>query len=421
MQTAINNIVETYGVVMVAAAGNHNAFEIYAEDDSGNSILIDHTETPISYDYPASLDHVISVSGVNHWYTMDAYPNTDYDEVLGTYYRYIEDSVSPYVNNPTNSMSPYGIYINPWIFEVGFAMLTLNENVDILAPGYQLLSYSKMAYDCIDAPNPDINTNLLNGKYTSSTSQATPYVTGTIGLMFTVDECLTPTEVESILKLTAKDIESNPMNVPFAGYIGAGKLETGNAVEFVNEMNKTDGVAVIKDHLFYRFNFAINRFQNHLTLDNVAFVEDASVTFKAKNTIELIKNVTLIPNSNSFIDLEIDSKIDKVCNYTPPIPPDSEPTNPNPTTPTDSNNGTPTDHDVRLSPNPTRAVFSIELDYDDDEVVEVILHNAMGQQVLHVILNEQENINVTHLDTGIYSVKIFTLHNHIFSKQLIKF
>ncbi|WP_298900966.1 S8 family serine peptidase [uncultured Psychroserpens sp.] len=417
-QEAINEIVDGYDVVLVAAAGNRNSFEIW----SGNS-LIGHSNTPVHYEYPASLDNVISVSSVNHWYTLNEYPDTEFDtefELNGDkYYRFMEDAVSPYVKDPENvDESPYGIYINPWHPEVGFPMHTLNESIDILAPGYQVFGYPKIIYDCVGDLDPDENPIHQSGKYGSGTSAAAPFVTGTIGLMYTVDQCLTSKEVEAILKLTAKDVESNPINSPFIGHIGAGKLETGNAVEFVNEMNKSDGDVKIKNHIFYRYNFDISRFENDLSLENVEFIEDAKVTFKAKNIIDLSGEVTLEPNINGFIDLGIDNDIENRCNYMPPIPPD-----PDPIDPVDPGHGNdePTDEDVMLSPNPARDYFIVELNYDDDQVSQVLIYNSLGVQIMDVALDGQQEINVSSLNSGIYSVKIFTFQGYVFSKQLIKY
>lgn len=419
-QEAVNEIVEEYDVVLVAAAGNRNSFEIW----SGNT-LIGYSNTPIHYEYPASLDNVISVSSVNHWYTLSEYPDTEFDtefELNGDkYYRFIEDSVSPYVKDPENvNESPHGIYTNPWHPEVGFPMHTLNESVDILAPGYQVFGYPKIIYDCVGDLDPDVNAIHQSGKYGSGTSSAAPFVTGTIGLMYTVDQCLTSKEVEAILKLTAKDVESNSVNSNFVEYIGAGKLEAGDAVEFVNEMNAFDGDVKIKDHVFYRYNFDIRRFEHDLSLENVEFIEESTVTFKAKNSIDLIDEVTLDPNINGYIELGIDSDIENRCDYVPPIPPDPDPVDPDPVDP-NPGNGEPTDEDVILAPNPARDYFTVELNYDDDQVTQVLIYNSLGVQIMDVVLDGQQEINVSSLNSGIYSVKIFTFQGYVFSKQLIKY
>jgi hypothetical protein len=54
--------------------------------------------------------------------------------------------------------------------------------------------------------------------------------------MLSVNGCLYPNEVDNILKLTSKDVEQLSFNQIFQGQIGAGVLDAGDAVTFVNEM-----------------------------------------------------------------------------------------------------------------------------------------------------------------------------------------
>lgn len=90
-----------------------------------------------------------------------------------------------------------------------------NSSVDLSAPGY------------------DVAITVAPGWYVTGngTSFAAPYVTGTIGLMLSLDPCLTPEEVEEILKITADDIGS--LNPNYAGGLGAGRLNAKAAVEYV--------------------------------------------------------------------------------------------------------------------------------------------------------------------------------------------
>jgi len=93
-----------------------------------------------------------------------------------------------------------------------------NAAVDLCAPGY------------------DVALTIAPGVYMTGngSSFAAPYVTGTIGLMLSLRPCLTATEVENILKLTAVDIYGQ--NANYQGMLGAGRLDAGAAIEHVFNM-----------------------------------------------------------------------------------------------------------------------------------------------------------------------------------------
>ena len=87
-----------------------------------------------------------------------------------------------------------------------------NSSVDICAPGYDVaLSIDPTTY--------------LTG---NGTSFAAPYVTGTVALMLAVNPCLTPDDVETILKTSAVNIDA--LNPSYAGTLGAGRLDAAAAV-----------------------------------------------------------------------------------------------------------------------------------------------------------------------------------------------
>ena len=88
-----------------------------------------------------------------------------------------------------------------------------NASVDICAPGYDVaLSTSPGAY--------------LTG---NGTSFAAPMVSGTVALMLSANACLTPEQVEDILKATAVNIDA--MNPQYVGMLGAGRLNAAAAVQ----------------------------------------------------------------------------------------------------------------------------------------------------------------------------------------------
>jgi hypothetical protein len=128
--------------------------------------------------YPAALNHVISVSSVG--------PNDNHE-------RYIGNPASTHQHNAT---------------------------VDICAPGY------------------DVALTIAPGNYLTGngTSFAAPYVSGTIALMLAVNSCLTPEEIEFILKETAVNIDD--LNPAYAGRLGAGRMDAAAAVLMASTFNK---------------------------------------------------------------------------------------------------------------------------------------------------------------------------------------
>lgn len=133
---------------------------------------------PTGLVYPAAVDGVISVTSVGPWDNHESIPG-----------------------NPNTTHQH-------------------NAQVDICAPGYNIAGTNYPG-------------NYLTG---SGTSFAAPYVSGTIGLMLSLRPCLTREEVIDILSITAKDIY--PLNAAdYDGLLGAGRLDAGAALEYVNSYN----------------------------------------------------------------------------------------------------------------------------------------------------------------------------------------
>ncbi|MFM7710517.1 MAG: S8 family serine peptidase [Ferruginibacter sp.] len=88
-----------------------------------------------------------------------------------------------------------------------------NDRVDLSAPGYGV------------AVNP------IEGWYfnSSGTSFAAPYVSGTAGLMLSINPCLSRKDIDSILRLSSVNIDA--LNPAFTGKIGAGRLNAFAAVQ----------------------------------------------------------------------------------------------------------------------------------------------------------------------------------------------
>jgi hypothetical protein len=88
-----------------------------------------------------------------------------------------------------------------------------NQSVDICAPGHNV--------PLTAAPGWYL--------YSSGTSFAAPYVTGTVGLMVAANPDITNDEIDSILRVSATNIDS--LNPAYVGKIGAGRLNSAEAVQ----------------------------------------------------------------------------------------------------------------------------------------------------------------------------------------------
>lgn len=128
--------------------------------------------------YPASYEHVISVTSIG--------ASNNHEKVIG---------------NPSTTHQH-------------------NNMVDICAPGY------------------DVYLTTTNGSFLtgSGSSFAAPYVSGTIGLMLSVNPCLSFEQVESILKATADTIVYG-VNPLYVGGLGAGRLDAAKAVDLAKKYN----------------------------------------------------------------------------------------------------------------------------------------------------------------------------------------
>lgn len=155
--------------------------------------------------YPAAYDHVMSVSseGWQGTYGVDVW------NVQGVHEGTIGNSVANCYQN--------------------------NSRVDILAPALQV---GGLYYDPTD---PSLHYTWSNGW---GTSFASPLVTGTAALMVAENSCLSPYQIEYLLKQSADEsILSYPENQPYAGELGSGGLRAGIALSYTeNGKNDPNGI-----------------------------------------------------------------------------------------------------------------------------------------------------------------------------------
>jgi len=279
-ETAQAAIDEMYanGTVIVASAGNKDWLVT-----KGNLLY-----------YPASYDKVISVSS-----GMYKHENLE-DNIL------ISPKGNPYAANirgyigRTVGFKGHDTKKEAHIYPVSVA--TLNREVDLLAPTVGLFAYSRY-----------VLKDELWYSPSETTSGASPQVSGTIGLMLSLYPCLPIDEVESILKMTAMNVDHIPANRAFEGNYGAGMLQTGGAVKMVHDLYSTEEVTYIENQQFTRWNFKITAHSKEVVLRNQKFTENATLEITAKNSIVIGQNTVLKPNEEGSIHLKIDLDLNKEC------------------------------------------------------------------------------------------------------------
>ncbi|PVW16295.1 S8 family peptidase [Marixanthomonas spongiae] len=278
-QTAQDSINEMYknGTIVVAAAGN---------DDWSK------TKGKKRY-YPASYENVISVASVS--YKHDKVEENIKLSKKGNHYA---ENIKGFLGRTVGFRDKENLK-EPFSYPV--SLTTLNPDVDLVAPSSGQFRISKwMLEDEIEY-------------IWEASSPTAPLVTGTIGLMFSLYPCLPPDEVESILKLTAWNIDSIGDNIKYKGNYGAGALQTGDAVEMVYQMAAEDETVTIDNQNFSRWDFKLTTYSKKTILKNQRFTDAATFNLTSKNQIVLSENTILKPNTEGSIHLKIDPTLEKEC------------------------------------------------------------------------------------------------------------
>lgn len=420
-QAAINYLVNELKVVLVAGAGNQSSYQTNTDwyCEATNNSLTGPAYTGMRYGFPANFDNVISVSSVYH--------KPAYTLPLNTSTPPLSHIVSPTgvdcyelrgaigTVDGTNSSNPVGVLFNGWprycnigqsnqylsspngLCDAGH---TKNPQVDILAP-----THDTFKFWLFTGPGHPI---VYAG---GGTSGSTPRVAATAALMLSVNSCLYPKDVEAILKLTTWDVEHSPINQIYAGNIGAGALNTGNAVVFVNEMKKTNGIAKIKNHIFDRFDFTLDKINNKLSIENVTLRDNCKADFTARNEIRILPGSRFSPNTVGKVNLKINSAMDISC--TPIVYPKMASASDN------NNNSIPK---MILYPNPNNGsfdLFNINFEEFGSNNLNVSVFDINGRKLYESKLskNDEAHFNIGNLATGVYILKL----NSNYKSEEIKF
>lgn len=435
-QMVVDSLVNHYKVILVAAAGNRSSYQTTTDYfcEGGSQTAPYYTGT--QFGFPASYNGVISVSSVAHKYpltlplqtTSPTYccPSPTGIQCYGGFQGQFGGTING--NDPNN---PFVVLYNGWpqgcdvpnyiTSPNGLTKShTSNPYVDILAPTastFRFDLFSETLANPLDPLSPHTYPIVYTG---GGTSGAAPRVSGTVALMLSVYDCLTPNEADSILKLTTKDVEAiTALNAIFQGQIGAGALDTGDAVEFVNEMKKINGNAVIDNHIFNRFNFKLDKINNNLKIENVTFRDNCTAEFTAKNQIQVKGNSNTVfkPNATGLVTLKINPNISITC--TPVVLPKVA---------TGSNIEDSNNSSIVLYPNPNNGTFELSIkdipEFKNSEV-NINVFDINGRLVYQNDININSNtsstipLSLTNIASGIYFVKVSN-NSHAETLKFIK-
>ncbi len=344
------------GVVVVGSAGNNN------------------TGDPTDYIYPAAFKNVISVSAIAHK-----------TQNVGSFNMVKDNHSILYQGEPL-------VYQH-------------NDSVDIVAPAYRILSALPLA------------TSTSSYYYETGTSFASPMVSGTVGLMFDVNYCLDPKEVETILKLTAVKIDTLPQNIQYHGKLGAGKLDAYEAVKMAKDMADATGTVEVKNRILYRpwfYKLETAPYEIKMTNNNVT--GGSKLKFKARNNIEILSG-DYYPDTSGYIDLSIDNTLALDC---PPSPISSVTFSQK--TKTKINNiseGILEENRILVFPNPSKDLINI---VNKESLKEVSIIDISDKIYYHLsnINTKEISIDISNFDSGIYFLKLKRKTGEISVKKIIR-
>jgi len=255
IDTLYQEIREEYNAIVVFGAGNSNS------NACGNN----NPSFPAGYEVNLA---VTSVGHINDYGTQGA-PSNNWKDV---HEEIIGDSLSAHKHHPI---------------------------IDICAPGYNVSSTDIMG-----------SGGLSGGNYRGfwGTSFAAPQVTGTLGLIFSVNPCLSADEAVDILLNNADNsIYNITENQRYLGRLGAGRLDVYASVNAAAESATTylDGVTLsgaqdIED------NYAIR------VVNNVTIASGANIGFITRKEVTIDKNFTVPLGATLTIDVDVNNTIS--CN-----------------------------------------------------------------------------------------------------------
>ncbi|WP_321289128.1 S8 family serine peptidase [uncultured Sunxiuqinia sp.] len=221
--------------------------------------------------YPGSYSANIDVTSVGHIHDVGSSQSPFDNNWKDVHEEAIGDSLSAHKHHPT---------------------------IDICAPGYNVSTTDIMG------------SGINNGNYANDwgTSFAAPQVSATLGLIISVNPCLSADEAEAILLDNADaSIYNIPENAHYIGRLGAGRLDVYAAVNAAAESATTylqnltlTGNQNIED------NYAIR------VVDNVTVASGASINMITRKEVTIDKNFEVVSGAELTIDVDVNNTIS--CN-----------------------------------------------------------------------------------------------------------
>lgn len=361
-QLAINEIHEN-GTVIVVAAGNGIG--------TGYGPGSTPCANPNKFFFPASYNHVISVTSVGAQDIGYIYPPNG--EQRGW---------RDYLVTPANSTNTHQI----------------NSKVDIAAIGFG--NWATVV--------PSAANNYAKYASYGGTSSSAPQVAGGISLMLTANECLSPEEVESLLKLTSSRLDTIAVNAPYHWGAGSGRMDIGKATKAAWQMNPANGGEVLlTNRTFSRWDFVLKNSPEYIRLKNESFVEDANVELRAKKGITLDQNTLLQPGSGKSHYLYIEN-LNSCFNFNKSYNPD----NINNKSGNILNDKGKDKASIKIYPNPSKDFINI---LSEEAVTKIEIFDISGKKIKSNYSGKK--IEVQNLPSGSYMLKIYT-HSQI---SILKF
>lgn len=146
----------------------------------------------------------------------------------------------------------------------------------------------------ICAPGVNVTTTRAENSYSpgSGTSLATPIVSGIIALMLEVNPCLTPAEIELLIKESADPVADA---ADFEGLLGAGRLNAYQALILAGTRSYDNETFIGDINLSAGFGFNLN---------NVSIGADSNVSLVARKEVNVYGTFELPLGSTLSIDTE---------------------------------------------------------------------------------------------------------------------
>jgi len=240
--------------------------------------------------YPASYNKVISASSVGAKYDQPT-DSIYFDPANGGSWR--SENVKGYLTYRVESFTDPAVDPNA-VFRLTGSTATLNDAVDIVAPMGTYL-YGRIVLN---------NPNRIYAQV--ETSSSAPQVSGTLGLMLSLNSCLSFEEAESILKAGSTYIGNITANQVASGKYGSGALNAGNSVKLTHDLMEPLETAYIENQKFNRWDFIFNAVSEEVVIQNQEFSDASTLTLNSKNEITLGEGTILLPDQDGFAVLSID-------------------------------------------------------------------------------------------------------------------